>query len=170
LSTHYRKVLNFTFDALEQAQAAMRRIKDFLYELDSRTFPAGRSSEAPAILNETKARFGEGLAEDLNISLALTALFEMIKRINVMIKDDRLCAEDARETTSLVHTLDQVLAILPPQPETKIPDELMKKIEAREQARKDRNFKLADALRRELAESGLVLEDTKDGVRWKVLK
>ena len=170
LSTHYRKVLNFSFEALEQDQAALRRIQDFLYEVDNRAFPPGRRPEVPAILDEAKAKFAEGLADDLNISLALTALFELIKRINVLIKDDQLRADDARETASLIRRLDEVLAVLPPKREVKIPDELMKKIEAREQARKDRNFKLADALRRELAESGLVLEDTKDGVRWKVLK
>jgi len=170
LSTHYRKVLNFTFEALDQAQAALRRIRDFLYELDSRPFPAGKGPEIPHILAEARAKFVEGLGDDLNISLALTALFELIKRINVLIKEDKLRADDAEETAALVHSLDLVLAVLPPQRETTIPDELMRKIQAREQARKNRNFKLADQLRRELGDAGLVLEDTKDGVRWKLLR
>jgi len=170
LSTHYRKVLNFTFEALEQAQAALQRIRDFLYELDSRTFPPGEGPEVRNILTEARTKFAEGMGDDLNISLALTALFEMIKRVNVLIKEEKLRADDAEETAAFVHSLDLVLAVLPPQRKMTIPDELMRKIQAREQARKDRDFTLADQLRRELVDAGLVLEDTKDGVRWKVLR
>jgi cysteinyl-tRNA synthetase len=66
--------------------------------------------------------------------------------------------------------LNEVLAILPPKQELSLPDALLPKIRERERARKDRNFKLADQLRKELEEAGVVLEDTKDGVRWKIVK
>jgi len=170
LSTHYRKVLNFTFEALEQAEAALRRIKDFLYELDNRAFPTGQNPETAPLLAETRRRFSEGLGDDLNISLALTALFEMIKKVNLLIKDEKLRAEDARKAAAFIQELDAVLAVLPPKRDARIAPQLAKKIEEREQARKDRNFALADKLRRELADSGVVLEDTKDGVRWKISK
>jgi len=170
LSTHYRKVLNFTFEALDQARAALGRIQDFLYELEHGSFPAGRTAEISALLDETKAKFAEGLSDDLNISLALTALFEMIKRLHIRIKDSQIRADDAREAISLVRSLDQVLAVLPPPREDKIPDDLLKRIEAREQARRERDFKLADEIRQELAAAGVVLEDTKGGVRWKVVR
>ena len=152
----------------DRARAALGRIQDFLYELEHGSFPAGRTAEISALLDETKAKFAEGLSDDLNISLALTALFEMIKRLHIRIKDSQIRADDAREAISLVRSLDQVLAVLPPPREDKIPDDLLKRIEAREQARRAKDFKLADEIRKELAAAGVVLEDTKDGVRWKV--
>ncbi len=170
LSTHYRKVLNFTFEALEQAEAAWQRIKDFLYELEHRAFPSGKNSDCQKLLEETNDRFVEGLSDDLNISVALTALFELIKKTNVRIKDGKICADDAKDTVSFVYSLDRVFALLPSKKDRDIADELRRKIEEREQARKDRNFKRADEIRKELLEAGIILEDTKDGVRWKILE
>jgi cysteinyl-tRNA synthetase len=170
LSTHYRKVLNFTFEALEQAEAAWQRIRDFLYELEHRDFPSGKNSDSQKLLEETNDRFVEGLSDDLNISVALTALFELIKKTNVLIKDGKICADDAKDTVSFVYSLDRVFALLPSKKDMDLADELRRKIQEREQARKDRNFKRADEIRKELLEAGVVLEDTKDGVRWKILE
>jgi cysteinyl-tRNA synthetase len=170
ISTHYRKVLNFTFEALDQAAAGLRRIKDFLFELESRAFPAGGSPEIARLLNDARAKFDEGLSDDLNISIALTALFELIRSVNVLIKDDRLAADDAKAVAAYVYSLDGVLGILPPKSSDQdLPAELRAKVEARESARKARDFALADKLRKELAAAGVVLEDTKDGVRWKIV-
>jgi cysteinyl-tRNA synthetase len=66
--------------------------------------------------------------------------------------------------------LDRVFALLPSKKDMDLADELRPKIQEREQARKDRNFKRADEIRKELLEAGIVLEDTKDGVRWKILE
>ncbi|MGD0783055.1 MAG: cysteine--tRNA ligase, partial [Candidatus Aminicenantales bacterium] len=117
LSTHYRKVLNFTFESLEQSAAGLQRIKDFLYELDKRSFPSGRTDEAEALAAETEKKFLDGLADDLNIALALTALFELVRKVNVLIKDGRLRADDAKRLSSFVYRLDDVLAVLPPRRE-----------------------------------------------------
>jgi len=169
IATHYRKVLNFTFEALDQAAAGLRRIRDFLYELENRAFPAASAAGIPRALEETKAKFDEGLADDLNVSIALTAVFELIRQVNTLIKEERLGADDAKAVARYVYSLDGVLGILPPKSGGQdLPAELRAKIEAREQARKARDFALADKLRRELAEAGVVLEDTKDGVRWKL--
>jgi cysteinyl-tRNA synthetase len=170
LSTHYRKVLNFTFEALEQAEAAWQRIKDFLYELEHHAFPPGKNSDSQKLLEETNDRFVEGLSDDLNISVALTALFELIKKTNVLIKDGKICADDAKDTVSFVYFLDRVFALLPSKKDMDLADELRPKIQEREQARKERNFKRADEIRKELLEAGIILEDTKDGVRWKILE
>ncbi|MCJ7563370.1 MAG: cysteine--tRNA ligase [Candidatus Aminicenantes bacterium] len=170
LSTHYRKVLNFTFEALEQAEAAWQRIKDFLYELEHHAFPSGKNSDSQKLLEETNDRFVEGLSDDLNISVALTALFELIKKTNVLIKDGKICADDAKDTVSFVYSLDRVFALLPSKKDMDLADELRPKIQEREQARKERNFKRADEIRKELLEAGIILEDTKDGVRWKILE
>jgi cysteinyl-tRNA synthetase len=170
LSTHYRKVLNFTFEALGQAQSALQRIKDFLYELENRSFSQGKSSEVQKLFRKTEGKFKDGLADDLNVSQAMTALFDFVKKINVLIKQEKLLADDAKDALSFVYSLNEVLAILPPKQELSLPDALLPKIRERERARKDRNFKLADQLRKELEEAGVVLEDTKDGVRWKIVK
>jgi len=170
LTTHYRRVLNFTFEALDQASAALQRIKDFLYEIETASFPPGRSAAVPELLAEARTKFVDGLSDDLNISLALTALFELIKKINVLIKDGKILADDAIETSAFVYSLDRVLGVLPSTKETELPEELRAKVRDRERARKEKNYGLADEIRRELADAGVLLEDAKDGVRWKLIK
>jgi len=170
LSTHYRKVLNFTFEALDQAKAAVQRIKDFLYELGNRRFAAGRSSGIPAYVEKARKKFIDGLSDDLNISVALTALFELIKDVNILIKEEKLQADDAKTLSSFVYSLDEVLAFLPPQPEVSLNVEVKDRIRLREKARIDKDYVLADKIRQELLEEGVVLEDTKQGVRWKIIK
>ncbi len=170
ISTHYRKVLNFTFETLEQSAAGLQRIKDFLYELDKRAFPAGRTDEAEALAAETEKKFLDGLADDLNIAMALTALFELVRKANVLIKDGRLRADDAKRLSSFVYRLDDVLAVLPPRREDVLEAAVRAKIDERERARRARDFRLADEIRKDLLEAGIVLEDTKDGVRWKTIK
>jgi len=170
LSTHYRKVLNFTFEALDQARASVQRIKDFLYELQSRSFPDGISPAVPKLIQETQEKFSAGLGDDLNISVALTALFELIKKANILIKKEIIRADDAAALSAFVYRLDGVLAVLPEKREGSLPEEVVRKIEQREQARRAKQYGLADQIRKELLEAGVALEDTKDGVRWKVLK
>jgi len=170
LSTQYRKVLNFTFDALDQAKATLQRIRDFVYELDHRTFPPGRSPEFLALADGANARFGEGLDADLNISTSLTALFEFIKNVYLWIKDERLLADDTSRARELVYSWDGVLSVLEPRQGLDLPLPLREKVQERERARRERDYARADAIRRELLEAGIVLEDTKDGVRWKLIK
>jgi cysteinyl-tRNA synthetase len=170
ISSHYRKVLNFTFEALEQAGAGLRRIKDFLVELETGAFPPGRASETDRLLAETRAKFDDGLRDDLNISIALTALFELIRRVNSLNKNGEIKSDDAKAIAAYVYSLDDVLGVLPPRVEEKLPEALEAKIRARETARKARDFASADRLRKELAAAGVILEDTKDGVRWKIVR
>ncbi len=171
LSTHYRKTLNYTADALAQAQASRKRLTDFLYELEHRTFPALDPDPGIEALRE-KARLGftEGLGDDLNIAESLSALFDLVHETNVRIASDTLGAADAAATAGMLADLDRVLAILPARAEIGLSGQTEQKIAAREQARRDRDFSLADRIRKELLEEGIVLEDTKDGVRWKKIK
>jgi cysteinyl-tRNA synthetase len=170
LSTHYRKVLNFTFEALGQAKASVQRIKDFLYELESRSFPAGDSPSITKLIQETQEKFIGGLGDDLNVSVALTALFELIKKANILIMEEKIRAGDADALSAFVYRLDGVLAVLPAKQEASLPEEVVKKIERREEARRAKQYGLADQIRKELLQAGIALEDTKDGVRWKALK
>jgi len=168
LSTHYRKTLNYTAESLAQAKAARQRLRDFLYELDHRRFPQGETEEVVALARETRAKFLEGLGEDLNISAALTALFEFVRKVNVRVASGALTSGDAHLARSLLLELDSGLGVLPRPAEEGLPDGLKQKIEEREKARREKNFALADKLRAELLEAGILLEDSKEGVRWKV--
>jgi cysteinyl-tRNA synthetase len=168
LSTHYRKTLNYAAETLAQAKAARQRLRDFLYELDHRTFSPGETGEVRALAEETRAKFQEGLGDDLNISAAMTALFEFVRRTNVRIASGALRQADALLARGLLLELDSTLGVLPPAAAEGLPAPLLQKIQAREKARREKNFALADKLRAELLEAGILLEDSKEGVRWKV--
>jgi cysteinyl-tRNA synthetase len=170
LGTHYRKTLNFTFEALDQAAAARRRIIDFLYELEHRTLPAESRTEWTDRVDETLNRFRLGLSDDLNISLALTAMFELIRSANSGLAAGRLGRPDAQTLRAGLESLDEVLGVLPAKKEVKLEDRILNKIEEREQARRAKEFLRADQIRVELLAEGVVLEDTRDGVRWKLTK
>ena len=170
LSTHYRKMLNFTFEALDQANASLQRIKDFLYELKNHPFKEGESKAVSKIIDRTRKNFAEGLSDDLNISVALRVLFDMIREVNSLIAKNKVFSQDAEKLMNLIHSVDSVLGVLPEEKEELLPAEITKKIEEREKARKDKDFESADRIRDELLDLGIMLEDTKDRVRWKRVK
>lgn len=169
VATHYRKVLNFTFEALDQAAAALKRIKDFVYELENRSFLPTETDVAGGLIIEAERAFREGMEDDLNVSAALTGLFDLIRSVNPLIQKKKIGAGEAKSLLDFVYRVDEVLAVLPERRDQELSDVLRAKIEEREQARKARDWAAADRLRRELLDAGIVLEDTKDGVRWKIV-
>ncbi len=170
LSTHYRKMLNFTFEALDQASSSLKRMNDFLYELKNRPFEEGENKDVSRLVEETNKKFIAGLSDDLNVSVALRALFDMIRKANTLISQGKVFRKDGERLKSAILSIDNVLAVLPAEEEEALSSKLMKKIEEREKARADKNYELADQIRKELLKQGIVLEDTKDGVRWKIIK
>jgi len=170
LATHYRKMLNFTFEGLRQAEASLQRIKDFIYELENRKFKMEENKDIPTLIEKTRKKFIEGLSNDLNFSVSLTALFEMIRRVNTLIAKEKLGTKNAKELISLTYSFDKVLAVLPQKEEKTLSVEIEEKIKIREKARAEKNYEQADKIRQELLELGVVLEDTKNGVRWKIKK
>jgi len=189
LASHYRKMLNFTFDALTQAATARRRLLDFLYELDHVALEAEPNPETPRLIAAARSGFAAGLEDDLNISESLAALFTFVKNVNVLLADGKIPRADAGAVSAFVRSLDEVLAILPPTAGTApgvraregadadgpaspragqgLPEDLAARIGDREKARAEKDYALADRIREELAAQGIVIEDTKDGVRWK---
>jgi cysteinyl-tRNA synthetase len=184
LATHYRKMLNFTFEALAQARASRYRIRDFLVDLRSDASDGEQDPKVARLIAEARTGFTAGLSDDLNTAAALAALFNLIDRANALKVRQGLSKADARALADFIEGVDEVLAIDPATisvgaKETAgsaiaradvtaaLPPELLKKIEDRERARADKNYALADSIRQELLERGIVLEDTKDGVRWK---
>lgn len=170
LSTHYRKMLNFTFEGLEQAKASRQRIIDFVYELEHRKLPPGTEPEVGILIQKALGDFKNRLADDLNISSALAALFELIREINLRLAKNSFKQEEAIKILEAVYQIDRVLAVLPEKKEETLLPEILAKIELRQKAREEKNFTLADAIRQELFQLGIILEDTKEGVRWKKIK
>jgi len=191
LSTHYRKMLNFTFNALEQATAARRRIGNFLGDLGNVRREAGPNPAIDKLIENARAGFTAGLEDDLNISEALASLFGFISTANRLNEKGEISKVDAARLAAFVMELDTViLGIKPPLPASldnvaaagRSPyglngpsldaseAEIMEKIEARNKARADKNFELADLIRSELLEKGIILEDMRSGVRWKRIR
>ncbi len=173
LSTHYRKTLNFTEEALQQARTSRNRVRNFLFELGhiERSLPPD-----PAVaraIETARAGFVAGLEDDLNISGSLAALFELVRTVNGLVARGTVGREDARRAVDFVNEIDEsVLACLAGGARvggsvSDIEKMIQEKIGARQRARAERNFELADEIRRELLDAGILLEDTKDGVRWK---
>ncbi len=170
LSTHYRKTLNFTFEALDQAKSSVERMKDFIFELKNRTFEEGENKKIAKLLEETRQKFVKGLSDDLNISVSLTALFELIKKVNTLIPKGKVFKKNTEDLVAFFQSSNSVLAVLPEAREETLSTEAMEKIKLREEARSRKDYKLADQIRAELLQQGIILEDTKEGVRWKVKK
>ena len=104
--------------------------------------------------------------DDINISGALSHIFDFAKEINTLLNENKIGKKDAKKIIQLMNDFDKVLGILDEKEEILNP-ELKKLINEREKARKEKNFKKADEIRNQLKEKGIILEDTKDGVRWK---
>ncbi|MFW6134935.1 MAG: cysteine--tRNA ligase [Elusimicrobiota bacterium] len=170
LSTHYRKMLNFSFEALEQSKISLKRIKDFIYELENRSFKDGENPKVKKIVNGFLQSFKNGLSNDLNISVALASLFEMIKKVNILLLNDQIFDKDAKKIKETIYHIDNVLGVLPAQKDQLIPEEIQKMIDERDKARVNKDYNRADKIRQDLLDKGIVLEDTKDGVRWKKIE
>jgi cysteinyl-tRNA synthetase len=170
MSTHYRKVLDFTFEGLRQASSAIQRIQNFIYELENGKFQPGETQEVKKILNETKKQFDEGLRDDLNISVSLTALFTMIKKVNILRNNNKVFKKDTENILNWFKKIDSVLGILDFKDKKELPPDILAKIKEREKARQEKNYALADKIREELLKKGIILEDTKEGTRWKIIK
>lgn len=165
LATHHRQQLNFTFDGLEAAKNALQRLYDFVDNL--KLVKGGNDNPEPGqLLQKAKHDFEEALDDDLNTSEALGVLFTLVKGINKLMDEKGLSKSDADRALELVNIFDSVLGVLRRE-ELILDDEVTALIEKRIQARKDKDFQLADQTRKDLEEKGIILEDTPEGTKWK---
>lgn len=164
LSTHYRTQLNFTFAGLDAARASLQRVNDLVLRL--RTIHEDLPSSS--VLEKADLRFKTALADDLNISAALAALFDLIRELNILCDEEQLGSHEAHEALQLLAHWDRVLGVLPLQkPAEEIPADLLGFLEQRETARKEKNWSLSDRMRDAILARGYLIEDTPQGARLK---
>lgn len=165
MATHHRQQLNFTFDGLEAAKNALQRLYDFV---DNLKLIGGEKDnpEMDAVLQRAKEDFEEALDDDLNTSEALGVMFTLVKEVNRLTDEKTVSSSDAGKALTMISQFDSVLGLLKRE-ELILDDEVKALIEKRTDARKQRDFALADQIRKDLEEKGIILEDTPDGTKWK---
>ena len=168
LSANYRVQLNFTEEAVKASENAVQRLNDFMIKLKEIKNNEENKKISKLIL-KTKKEFDKAMDDDLNISGALAIVFDFVKEINTLMMNNKISRNNSEEIIKLMNDFDRVLGVIE-EKEEKLSPELKKLIDEREKARKEKDFSKADKIRNELKEKGIILEDTKDGVRWKKIK
>jgi cysteinyl-tRNA synthetase len=166
ISAHYRMALSFGDDSLQAASSAIDRLDAVLAALAAYRSDCPDDATLPALLDQTRAAFEAALDDDLNISPALAAVFELIRELNRRIDARQLSTADAGRATDFLRDLDRVLGIAPAAEET-LDAELQKLLDDRAAARAGRDWSASDRLRTVLEERGILVEDTRDGQRWR---
>jgi cysteinyl-tRNA synthetase len=168
-SVPYRKKLNFTFDGLKAAATAIDRLRNFKLRLETDKYPEGLNEK---LLERTQAagrQFEESLDDDLNTAEALAALFEFVRDANTAMDAGEFRVDNTAPALDLLDRFDRIFAVLEPtQASGGLSDARVEElIQERAAAKKARNFARSDQIRQELLDAGIVLEDTKEGARWK---
>ncbi len=196
-SVPYRNQLNFTFDGLKQAAVSVERLRNFRQRLIAGNFPSGFNPEMQTLAGETIDRMRAALDDDLNTAQAQAAIFEMVRSANSALDSGQINKDDAAPLLAVLEKFDEIFAVIKDDDGPKMKQvfdwalaegrekdvsaelreavqsgqltdaDIEKKIAEMEAARRGRNFKVSDALRAELTAAGIVIENTKDGVRWR---
>jgi cysteinyl-tRNA synthetase len=166
ISVNYRQGLDFSESVLDAAGAALDRLDTVLAALDACVDPRVDHPEIPELLAGTRSAFEAALDDDLNVSAALATVFELVREANRRLAARSISTADAGRITGLLRDLDRVLGILPAAAAALEP-ELAALLEARFAARSAREWARSDQLRDELAGRGVLVEDTRDGQRWR---
>ena len=178
-SVPYRKQLNFTFDGLKQAAHSVERLRNFKSRVKMAQFAPGRNQAIHDLAEQAKQQMCAGLEDDLNTAQALAAVFDLVRDANAAADRDELRQEDKAPLLETLRQFDEIFAVLKDDDaekmqrfagpsSTMLPDEDVERLIAeRTTAKKARDFARADAIRQQLADAGIVVEDTKDGIRWK---
>jgi cysteinyl-tRNA synthetase len=167
LSVPYSKQLNLTFDALRGAEKTVESLRDFHARLSEARTESGLDAKLHEATQRALVEFEEGMDDNLNTSVALAAIHDLTRDVNTALARKKLREENKRELLELFSRFDLVLNIFGKDPVEMLDNEIQSLIDERQEARRRRDFGRADELRDELVQRGIVLEDTKDGVRWK---
>lgn len=166
ITTHYRKLLNFSLSSLEQAAQALKRIRDFLFVLDSHQPKPEAGDHALDLIETCRAAFCSAMDDDFNISGGMAALFDLISAAHSRMPG--ISGDGIQNIRTVLKELDSVLGVLPRESAgSTLEAEIEALIRKRNEARKNKDFPTADAIRNDLKNRGIVLIDTPDGVKWK---
>jgi len=196
-SVPYRNQLNFTFDGLRQAAESVQRLRNFHSRLSTAQFPPGSTHEMKQLAEETITRMQTSLEDDLNTAQALGAIFDMVRKANAAADAGQIGEEDVAPLLAALTRFDEIFGVLKDDDEQKIArildwaksegkledaskvaidlanasrlsDQVIDaRINQMDQARRARDFKTSDAIRAELNTAGIIVEITKDGIRWR---
>ena len=170
LATHYRQQVNFTFDGVDAAKNTIDRLTNFarrLLEADGKR----SGDEIGQLMSRVRNDFEAAMDDDLSISEALASLFDFIRDVNIHLDRNSLSKDEAHEVYDLMVNLDNVLGVMgETKNEKELPKEAEELILKREEARKAKDWKTADMIRQQLKGMGILVEDTPQGVKWRVEK
>jgi cysteinyl-tRNA synthetase len=167
MSVHYRQQFNFTFEALESAKSAVIRLRNFVRRLHEVDEGKDSKGKVATLSEKMEACLGGSMDDDLDIGTAIASLFDFVREINNLLDENVVSKQEASNVGGLMMRVDEVLGVIG---KVEVEEELSTDIDAlvqkREQARKAKNWKEADAIRAQLKARGILLEDTAQGVRW----
>jgi len=168
LNTHYRGPVNYGEDALNEACASLRRLQHTYSELKDYIDTASGSYDGEDLVKKTKLGFLEEMDDDINTRGAIAELFELARETNKLMHHEMLSKKGAKSIIALFEEFDQILGILPGMEHGPDQfDDIMEIIvNVRQELRKRKLYDLADKIRDSLAEKGVILEDTVEGVKW----
>ena len=196
-SVPYRHQLNFTFGGLQQAAASVERLRNFRQRLVTGKFPGGSDLNLTTLANDSSQRIREALSEDLNTAQAQAAIFDMVRVANAAMDSGEMKQDDVQPLVSTLDQFDEIFGVLKDDDaarmqqianwargegrEKDISPELLdalrsnslsdeqvnQKIEEMKTARAVKNFSASDSIRAELTANGILIEQTKEGVRWR---
>ena len=168
-SVPYRKGLNFTFEGLKSAHTAIERLRNFQFRLTGTGFAEGMNEQLRERTAAAERQFCEAMDDDLNTAESLAAIFELIREANTAMDSGEFRQGNIEPAARLLGRFDAVFEVLQTTvADTAMPDaDVAQLVAERTQAKKSRDFARADRIREELTLAGILLEDTKEGVRWK---
>ncbi len=168
LAVHYRAALNHSDESLAAAAAAVSRLDALVAALAAYRQDREDDETLTALLGDAREAFGAALDDDLNVSEALAATFDLLRDLNRRIEARSISTDDAARALELMRDLDLVLGVLPDADEA-LSTELRSMLDERAAARAARDWAASDRLRDELLAQGIAVEDTRDGQRWRRL-
>src|SRR5580700_2626069 len=196
-SVPYRNQLNFTFDGLKQAAVSVERLRNFRQRLTAGDFESGSNPGMKSLGAETINRMRAALDDDLNTAQAQAAIFEMVRSANSALDSGHIKKDDTQPMLTALEKFDEVFAVLNDDDGPKMKQvfdwaqsegrdkdisaelrdamqsgqwsdaQIEKRIDEMKAARNARDFKTSDSIRAELTGAGIIIENTKDGVRWR---
>jgi len=193
----YRNQLNFTFDGLKSAASSVEKLRNFRFRLTSTPFPPGQTAQMAQLADETISKMTSALDDDLNTAEAQAAMFDMLRKANTALDAGVVLQDDTKPLLAALDKFDEIFGVLKDDDQPKMKailewartegrekeispelmeiagsaqlsdDDVNQKLAAMQAARNARKFKESDALRTELTAAGIIVENTKEGVRWR---